>query len=373
MTRSTVALVTTYAPTRCGIARYSAALVDSLAPWGRDSDIFRVVQNGESASNDPRVVMEFDPSSPVSVEAAVRALSRYPVVMVQHEFGIFGPNDGRAVLNLLGGVKAPVVVVLHTVPLRPTDSQRETLLTLAGQASALVVPSHAARVGLEDVYGITADQVMVLPHGSDWEPVEMTPGPRHRIITWGLLGPGKGIERAIAAVSKLGDLRPPISYRIVGQTHPNVLKSQGFAYRSHLEVLIRRCRLEGQVILDDGYKSESDLQRIVGTADLVVIPYDNNEQACSGVLTDALAAARPVVATAFPHAVELLGSGAGALVSHDDPEEMTEAIRTLLQDDIAYRRAVAQARYQARRLAWPEVGRRFEELLGRLSASLAVS
>ncbi|HKX75185.1 MAG TPA: glycosyltransferase [Acidimicrobiia bacterium] len=372
MTRSVAALVTTYAPTRCGIARYSAALADSLLLWGRETDIFRIVQSGEAASQDLRVVMEFNPASAVSIEAAQRALSRYPVVMVQHEFGIFGPDDGRAVIDLLEGVKVPVMVVLHTVPLRPSDSQRKILHSLAESASVLVVPSHAARVGLEDVYGITADQAVVLPHGSTWEPAEQSSGDRHRLITWGLLGPGKGIERAIAAVGELHDLRPPISYRIVGQTHPNVLKRQGFAYRSQLEGLVRRQGLEHRILLDDGYKPETDLQKIVAAADLVVIPYDNNEQACSGVLTDALAAGRPVVATAFPHAVELLGSGAGLLVSHDDPAEMGKAIRTLLSDDIAYRRAVTQARYQARRLAWPEVARRFEELLGRLSASLAV-
>ena len=51
----------------------------------------------------------------------------------------------------------------------------------------------------------------------------------------------------------------------------------------------------------------------------MVLPYDSADQVTSGVLVDAVAAGRPVVSTAFPHAVELLASGAGLVVPQRDP------------------------------------------------------
>ncbi len=363
-------MVSTFSPTRCGIASFSASLADSLVDWGHDVDVFRLIDHNDLPSSYQRVVMEFDPASSSGLHHAAAVLDRYQLVVLQHEFGIFGPDDGVAAADLAEAITSPVMVVFHSVPLRPSDTKRQIIDRLAGAASALVVPSHAARLALEDVYGIDAEIVTVIPHGSNWQPAEVAARPRTRLLTWGLLGPGKGIERAIEAVSRLRDL--DFTYRVVGQTHPNVVRRQGYRYREELERLIGRHGLEGTVVLDDGYRSESDLQRLVASADVIVIPYDNDEQISSGVLSEAVAAGKPVVATAFPHATELLGSGAGLVVGHDDPGEMGAAIRKLLTDDVAYRRAVTQARVASRHLSWAEVARRYSETFDRLADSLAV-
>lgn len=370
MSSQTVAMVSTFSPTRCGIASFSASLVNSLANWGSDVDVFRLIDHNDSPSFDQRVVMQFDPASSSSLLHAAAILDRNELVVLQHEFGIFGPDEGVAAADLAESITSPVMVVFHTVPLRPRSSQRQIIDRLAAATSALVVPSHAARLALEDVYGIDAEMVTVIPHGSSWQPADVPPRPRSRLLTWGLLGPGKGIERAIEAVSHLRDLA--VTYRVVGQTHPNVVRRQGYRYREQLERLIHRQRLDDIVVLDDGYRSEADLQSLVTRADVIVIPYDSDEQVSSGVLTEAVAAGKPVVATAFPHATELLGSGAGLVVGHEDPREMAAAIRTLLTDDVAYRRAVTHARGVSRHLSWAEVGRRYIETFDRLADALAV-
>jgi glycosyltransferase involved in cell wall biosynthesis len=362
-------MISTFAPTRCGIARFSEELADSLERQGRSVDIFRLVETGEEACPDRRVAMEFDPSSRFSVQIAAEAMARYPVAILQHEFGIYGPDEGRAVEMLVEQSETPVVVVLHTIPLRPTAAQASILARLVESAAAVVVPSHSARAALS-ANRIDTEAVLVMPHGSSWAPADMRQGRRGNLMTWGLLGPGKGVERAIDAVSRLR-MDPPPFYRIVGQTHPNVLRLYGHAYRDSLVRLASALGIEGRVSFDEGYKTDADLYRLVVGSDLVVIPYDNDEQISSGVLSDALAAGRPVVATDFPHARELLAGGAGVVVGHD-PGEMAEAIERLLTDDIAYRRAVVAARQQARRLSWSEIGRRYDELLDRLAAALAV-
>ena len=70
---------------------------------------------------------------------------------------------------------------------------------------------------------------------------------------------------------------------------------------------------------DADYRTVASLNALAQSAAAVVLPYDSTDQVTSGVLVDAIASGRPVVATAFPHAVELLASGAGIVVDHDDP------------------------------------------------------
>ncbi|MGH8924369.1 MAG: glycosyltransferase [Acidimicrobiia bacterium] len=318
-------------------------------------------------------MVELDPSSVLGIDRARKVLERYSAVLIQHEFGIYGPNDGEAVVDLVQGLDTPVMTVLHTVPVRPTMNQRRILEELAQHSDVLSVPSHSARAAFEDLFGISASGVAVLPHGSSWKPAEPPPGHRRQLLTWGLLGPGKGIERALEAIAPLRSLTPAPRYRIVGQIHPNILRRHGPAYRDSLMELVDALSLSGMVRFDESYQSEISLYRAVADADVIVIPYDNDEQVCSGVLTEALSAGRPVVATNFPHARELLGSGAGVVIDHEDIEGMTAAIKRLLTDDFAYRRAMEEARSMAHRLSWSTIARRHIEYFHRLIDSVAVS
>ena len=89
-----------------------------------------------------------------------------------------------------------------------------------------------------------------------------------------------------------------------------------------------------------------------------MLPYDSTDQVTSGVLVDAIACGRPVVATAFPHAVELLGSGAGIVVDHDDPDALASALRRVLTQPRLAGSMAAEARRLAPEMAWPVVAER---------------
>jgi glycosyltransferase involved in cell wall biosynthesis len=335
---------------------------------GREVDLFRLLQEDDEPGGD--IAHELDPSRPEEIRLAQDRLGSYQGVVVQHEFGIFGASDGIAAMHLIDGLDVPVVTVLHTVPLAPATAHADILRGLAELSDEIVVPSAAAKDALLDIYSIPASLVNVIPHGSHWQPAKVNSGRRNRLLTWGLLGPGKGIERVIDAIAAVDDLAP--TYRVVGQTHPNVVRREGTAYRDHLLELVEEHGLEDQVVFDDGYQGEQDLQEAVNRADVVVVPYDNSEQICSGVLTEAISAGKPVIATRFPHAEELLSGGAGIVVDHDDPAGMERAVRMLLEDDIAYRRAVARARAQGRNFDWQVVAQQYLDLVDRLQESLRV-
>jgi len=230
------------------------------------------------------------------------------------------------VLDVVDLLTVPLLVVFHTVLVAPTLRQRRILQRLLAVADAVVPMTETARQRLIDLYGADPARVTVIPHGAvdhgraglgiwrDGRPV---------VLTWGLLGPGEGIEWAIDAMPLLRDLDP--RYIVLGRTHPKVLVTHGEKYRHSLQQRIAQVGVEDVVELDDRYLPISELVRLVAHADVVLLPYDSRERGTSGVLIEAVAAGRPVVSTVFPHAVELLGDGTGIVVSQRQPAAIADA------------------------------------------------
>ena len=107
---------------------------------------------------------------------------------------------------------------------------------------------------------------------------------------------------------------------------------------------------------------------MIQSSKVVALPYDSKDQVTSGVLVDAIAAGRPVVATAFPHAVELLSSGAGLVVDHDDPDAMARALRRVLNRPELAANMAAEASRLAPSLGWSVIAREYLNLADRLLA-----
>ena len=221
-------------------------------------------------------------------------------------------------------------------------------------------------------FDVDASKVMVIPHGAATPPAKpSTSGHRPadqppRLLTWGLLGPGKGIEWAIDAMATLSDLRPRPDYVVAGATHPKVRARSGESYREMLVERASQSAAGSSVLFDDTYRDLASLTELIRSADLVVLPYDSEDQVTSGVLVDAVAAGRPVVSTAFPHAVELLGGGAGIVVPQRDPAALAAAIRSVLTDPDLAATMATEARRLAPELSWSAVARRYDALGTRL-------
>lgn len=368
------AMLSTFPPTECGIATFAAALTAGIIAGGGTVDVVRC---GEPPTiEDPSVVAALDSNSTRAVLDACDALNRTDVAIVQHEYGIYGGDYGAGVLDVMDRLTVPVIVVAHTVLATPAPTQRSILQRAATMADAVVVMTETARRRLVEDYGVDAAKVSVIPHGAatpaDSSTVEIGPAWRSpKLLTWGLLGPGKGIEWAIDAVSHLSDLRPRPQYVIAGATHPKVLSCSGDAYREMLAARVKGSAAAGQVSFDPTYRDLASLNALIRSADLVVLPYDSQDQVTSGVLVDAVAAGRPVVSTAFPHAVELLATGAGIVVPQRDPLALAEAIRSVITDPRRAAAMAAEARRLAPGLSWAAIAGRYGALAGRLLAARA--
>ena len=358
-----VGIVSTFPPTRCGIARFSSALASSLGEVAPDIDVdlVRLIDDRPPTSAVGQVGMEIDPNSPVSIRAAARHLDRCDVVILQHEYGIFGDNDGESVLELVDSINRPLMTVVHTVVGSPSERQRRIMDHLY-ETSRLVVLSESSRSALVSSHSIPRSEVVVIPHGSRWSATPPPRGPARRLITWGLLGPGKGLERSIEAMAKLRDLDPSPHYTIVGRIHPVVARNQGIAYRRHVENLVSDLGIEDMVDFVDQYVAEDELYEMVQNSHVVVIPYDNTDQVTSGVVTDAIAAGRPVVATRFPHAEELVASGSGIIVDHDSVA-LAAGVRVLAESPEIYDHAARSAAAKAGELSWTSGAVRYAEFI----------
>ena len=363
----TFGILSTYPPTVCGLATFSRALADGLAANGADVSVIRVADG--SSSTDSRVIGELVSGSPASIAASSELLNHNDIAIIQHEYGIYGGTDGDEVVEIISGLRVPSIVVAHTVLKHPSPHQRAVLQAIAAMADQVVVMSQAANDRLCLGYDVDRRKVAVIPHGATVPThTQVKRAGRPTLLTWGLLGPGKGVERVIDAMVSLRDLPGFPRYLVAGQTHPKVLAADGEAYRDARIEQAQRKGVADSVCFDAGYRTVASLNVLAGSAAAVVLPYDSEDQVTSGVLVDAIASGRPVVATAFPHAAEMLASGAGMVVDHDDPDALVEALRRVLTEPRLAGSMAAEARRLAPTLAWPVVAEDYLHLAQRLIA-----
>jgi len=374
-TTTTYGFLSSAPPTPCGIATFSAALGTALERHGATVQIVRVLDVPETPSTSVfPVIGELVAARPSSIDPAAQALNQCDVVFVQHEYGLYGGSDGSAVVSVLDAVRVPTLAILHTVLPFPTRGQIQVLNEVIRSVDSVVVMTSAAEATLRVVNDVGHTPVFVIPHGAAVAPAhaEAARHARPLLLTWGLIGPGKGIEWVIDALAHLKDMVPAPLYVIAGRTHPKVLAYEGDVYRRMLEQRVIDNDVSEMVVFDNSYRDLESLNHLIGSADVVVLPYDSVDQATSGVLVDAVAAGRPVIATAFPHAVELLSDGAGLVVEHQNPDALARALRRVFCEPHCAQSMQHHARRIAPSLGWDAVAAQYLEVTDEMLLGVGV-
>ena len=332
-----IGFVSTFPPTRCGLATFTTSLCGALSRRANvEARIVRALSADEGTAANGRgadsVAADLISGDAASIRRAAAELNRASAAVIQHEYGIYGGRDGAEILDLLAQLTVPTLIVLHTVLPTPTAHQRQVLQALCRHGTFIVVMTQHARATLLATVDVPAHKVTVIPHGA--RTPQLPRGPRDRsstaLLTWGLISPGKGLEWSVRAVAELAASGMPVHYLIAGQTHPKLVAAEGEAYRDSLATLVDSLGVREHVTFVDGYLPADVLDGLIGDTDAVILPYESAEQATSGVLAEAVAARVPVIATAFPHAVELLSDGAGIVVPHRDPHAIAQAVATVI-------------------------------------------
>lgn len=368
-----IAFLGDYVPRRCGIATFTHHLCEAVAAQERDAKCIVVAVNDRPEGYDypQRVRFQIDQKDLDSYLAAADELNtnRADVLCVQHEFGIYGGPAGGHLLALLRQVRMPVVTTLHTVLEEPDAAQRRVMDELVRLSDRLVVMAHKGADILRDIYQATDAKVDVIPHGipdvplTGTEPFKKQFGMEGKsvLLTFGLLGPGKGIEHAISALPEIVRRHPQTVYLILGATHPNLLAREGEKYRTSLEHLAEDLGVGDQVVFYNRFVSNDDLRNFIGATDIYLTPYLNEAQITSGALARVFGAGKVVVSTPYWHARELLADERGVLVPFRDSSSIAEAVCALLDDPERMERIRRQAYEASRSTIWPAVARRYLE------------
>ncbi|HET9852895.1 MAG TPA: glycosyltransferase family 4 protein [Candidatus Limnocylindrales bacterium] len=303
--------------------------------------------------------------------ATAQDLSRcVDVVSIQHEYGIWGGEDGERILDFVHDLRVPSVATLHTVLRDPSPHQRSILAELVATVEKTVVMSRSAANLLISAYDVDPTRLQVIPHGVPDVPLvesaAVKPGlgieDREVILSFGLLGPGKGYELAVDALPAIVAAHPDVLYVIVGATHPDLISSEGEAYRESLKAGIRRLGMERHVRFVDRFVGREELVRWLQATDVFVTPYPNLDQIVSGTLSYAMGAGRAIVSTPYTYAAELLAEGRGILVPPGSAEALAGGISSLLGDP-ELRAAIGRRAYAySRRMIWPAVGAEYTAL-----------
>lgn len=376
-----IALLGNYPPRLCGIATFTADVRAALtAAFPRAEVGVWAMDDGGAGDRWPREVVGLVPQDDATAYArAAEQIERSgaEVLCVQHEYGIFGGPAGDKLLRLVGHVSRPLVVTLHTVLEAPTDDQRRVLDALAARAAALIVMAEKGRDILERVHPAARGKVEVIPHGIPDRTLVDAAAIKPRfgwdgraiILSFGLLGPGKGLETVIRALPGIAEASPDVLYVILGATHPHLVAREGEAYRERLGALARDLGVEAHLQFIDRFVETPELLQYLAACDVYVTPYLNEAQITSGTLSYAVGLGRPVVSTPYWHAAELLADGVGVLCPFGDADCFAREIGGLLRDE-SRRRALGQRAWdKGRAMIWPRLAEAYMAVFARVVRS----
>lgn len=370
-----VAFIGNSLPRRCGIATFTSDLEQAVASLDEigETAIFAMCDSAEPVAYPPKVHMAIrqDRASDYLTAAARINQGGFDVACLQHEFGIFGGEAGQLVLGLVEALQVPLVTTLHTVLDHPTPAQRRVIMAILAASARVVVMAQMARSILIDCYGADPRQVAVIAHGIPDVAFELPNAAKARlgyagrqvVLTFGLIGPGKGIEVMIEALPAIVAAAPTAVYVVMGATHPHLLRAAGESYRESLVERVRQLGLQDNVVFLNRFVDRPELLEHIAMCDVYVTPYLVEAQMTSGTLAYSHGAGRAVVSTPYWHAAELLADGSGVLVPFGDPQRLGAAVIELLGDDRA-RQAMGRRAYAASRPStWANTARRYARAL----------
>jgi len=368
-----IAILSTYFPRECGIASFSGDLRENLMLWGEDVSIFAISDKKGLYNYPQEVVFELEEnnSDHYAIAAQFANNSDIDLVFVEHEYGIFGGDDGEYVLDFVENLEKPFILNTHTVLPEPDFHKRRILSKLGQKSTAVICMTRRSAELLNKVYNIPMQKIYMVHHGvpefkeKPRDIIKRAYGIENRplVVTFGFLGPGKGIELGIKAISYLKDKYPDIIYLVAGETHPNLKKKMGEAYRESLVELIQELGVDDNIKFINKYLSLEELGEVLYMADVYLTPYPHRHQAVSGTLSFAIGCGRAIVSTPYDYALEVLADGRGLIASNADSEELASLIDKILSDPQLKEQLEKNAGKLGKTMTWPQVGKKYVNII----------
>ena len=374
-----VAYVSTFPPRKCGIATFTADLVNSIGKLDKFMGQRVISIDGRRLFKPAYESIEHKIGRDFVEDYVLMAdflnQSQVEVVNVQHEFGIFGGESGEYICAFLDKLRRPVATTLHTVLPNFENKTREVFNKVVEKSAALVVLNESTR-SLVKQYGVLAKKIKLIPHGCPDLPfvssskVKPDLGLKNKIVlsTFGLLSKGKGIEHVIQALPQMIKKDPRIIYYVLGVTHPQVKRAEGESYRNTLLRMAKSLGLRGHVKFLNRFLSKPELFSYLQATDVYITPYLSPNQVSSGTLSYALAAGKAVVSTPYLHAKEALGEGRGLFCNFNDSDSIAESVTEIIENKPLRKSLETKAYRYSRKFTWPLIAKKYLALFDDLNS-----
>jgi glycosyltransferase involved in cell wall biosynthesis len=373
-----LAYIGTYPPRECGIGTFTMNLYKSMVTntdTSKDSiDGFIVaINDNQQTYNYPeevKLIIRQEHQRDYLEAVKYINLSGADVCILEHEFGIFGGQNGMYILPLLYRLEVPLVVTLHTIVKTPSYNEKAVLQEICKMANKIIVMSHKAIEFLIDIYDVDKEKIVFIEHGvpdiqfsQEKTKKEFKLTNKKLLLTFGILSRNKGIETAIKALPEVVEKHPDILYVVLGKTHPNVVRNSGEEYRNYLQRLTKKLNLSNHVVFINEFISQKELFKYLSASDIYITPYLNEAQITSGTLSYAVGVGSAVISTPYWHAVELLDDGRGKLFNFNDSEQLTQILLELLDNPEKLKKLREKAFDYGRTITWPKSGGKYISLV----------
>lgn len=375
-TKKNIAIFSNYTPTRCGIATFAQNVYDSIVGCSSKPSTYVVaVDNPEERIEcyppEVRYIVSKDKVKDYQDAADFLKIKNCEAVVVQHEFGIYGGSEGSYLLDFLRQIDCPIIVMLHTILTSPTLQQRKILEEIISLSHKIVVMSNKGASILDEHYKCPTNKVKIIPHGIPNPPIRELPCFKKRynledknlLLTFGLLGPSKGIENVIDAMPQINAYTDNVVYVILGATHPALVRQYGEQYRQQLKERAAKLNVLNNIIFIDKFLEPEELASALTATDVYITPYSAEAQITSGTLSYAYGLGNAVVSTPYWHASELLANGKGRLVPFNSPIAIADAVSELLNSPLELDKIQKSAAAEGEHMYWSVIGNEYYNLI----------
>ncbi|MFH1145156.1 MAG: glycosyltransferase family 4 protein [Candidatus Eisenbacteria bacterium] len=241
------------------------------------------------------------------------------------------------------------IVSTEHLPMVPRARRRMLVKMLTSRAiDAIIVHTEWNRERLARYHHMPAGKIVVIPNGSPEAPA-ITPEARRELRR------SLGAERDETAIAVVGRLTARKGHRFLLEALSRLEADLREAWRlwvvgtgEEREALIEQAARLGIAARVNFLGQRDDAREIIGVCDMLVLPSLLETQPL--VLTEAMAAARPVVSTAIYGIPEIVADGVtGCLVPPAEIEPLAQSLARLIRDPDLARRlgAAGRERYEA--------------------------
>lgn len=347
---------------KCGIAEYSKYLIEKLPDLRItvfanhdnllvDADGLNVIRCWESPLD------QFD----TLFNEIIR--KKIDVVHFQFNFSLFGLSNLVQLKNKLQKSGIKVIITFHGTQDVKIGSQYVKLQDYSKDLQTfdkIIVHTEADRKRLDDL-GVKENMV-VIPQGIKTANTHVTLKCKEDlgfknfpiIATFGLCLPHKGIFESIQAISLLKRKYNDILFLVISSLYP-VNESQAYLEKCQKEV--RDLGLTDNVLFFPNFITEERVFELLQISDIIVMPYTTTQESSSAAVKFTFAAMKPVVVTDLSIFSEYKDEV--YKISKSNPEEIANAIQSLLTDNELYKKSVEKIGGRVMAENWDVVAKKY--------------